>query len=140
MKKIRVVILALLLMTPSLFGGFLLAQDPPSSEMPEETKVILCNTKLVDGQFTDPCNFEHFVELGRRIINLAIYLAIPLAALSFAWAGFTILTAGGNMGQRDKGKKIFTKVAIGLFWVLAAWLVINTILSALLKDGYSPLS
>jgi hypothetical protein len=136
--KIRILILSLLMIAPSIFGGVLLAQDDSSSGMPEETDLIICNKELgTDGKFTNPCDFNDFVDLGKRVINFMIYLAVPLAALTFAYSGFTILTAGGNTGQRDKGKKMFGKVAMGLFWILAAWLIINTILNALLKDGYS---
>lgn len=104
-----------------------------------ESNLIFCNTGTpnAQGEFSDPCGWREFVNLGQRFINYLILLIIPLATVTFAWAGFTILTAGGNAGQVQKGKEMFSKVAIGIAWALAAWLVINTILNALVGDGYS---
>lgn len=104
-----------------------------------ESNLIFCNTGTpnAQGEFSDPCGWKEFVSLAQRFINYLILLIIPLATVTFAWAGFTILTAGGNAGQVQKGKEMFTKVAIGVAWTLAAWLVINTILNALVGDGYS---
>lgn len=104
-----------------------------------ESNLIFCNTGTpnAQGEFSDPCGWREFVSLGQRFINYLILLIIPLATVTFAWAGFTILTAGGNAGQVQKGKEMFSKVAIGIAWALAAWLVINTILNALVGDGYS---
>ena len=111
---------------------FALAQD-----LPENTNLILCNTELVNGKFTDPCTFTHFIQLAQNLINFIVYLAIPISAIVFAWAGWTILSAGDNAGQRQKAKDMFSKVVIGLFFILAAWLIIRTILAALVGDDYS---
>ncbi len=104
-----------------------------------ESGLVFCNTGTpnAQGEFAKPCGWQEFVSLGQRFINYLILLIIPLATVTFAWAGFTILTAGGNAGKVEEGKKMFTKVAIGIAWALAAWLVINTILNVLVGNGYS---
>lgn len=104
-----------------------------------DNDLVFCNTGTpnAQGEFDKPCGWREFVDLGQRFINFLIILIIPLATVTFAYAGFTILTAGGNAGQVQKGKEMFTKVATGIAWALAAWLIINTILNALVGDGYS---
>ncbi len=97
--------------------------------------LIVCDD--APGSALGPCSYNKLIELAQNFINFLILIAIPLAALSFAWAGFLIMTAGGNQGQRDRGKDVFVKVAKGLIFMLAAWLIVDLILSALLDDGYS---
>ena len=53
----------------------------------------------------------------------------------FAYAGFLLVTAGGEAaGARTKAKSIFTNAVIGLLLAVAAFLIVRTILSIL---GYS---
>jgi hypothetical protein len=84
------------------------------------------------GSGEQACNFNYFIQLIGAVIHfLVFYLAVPLAAISFAIAGVMILTAGGNEGQVAKAKEIFWNVLIGLVVALAAWLVVNAIIVAL---------
>lgn len=99
---------------------------------PSNATLIVCGDKEVNGVVQNQCGWADLVQLAIHIINFCMYLVVPLAALSFAYAGFLILSAGGDSGKVKKGKDIFTKVAIGIFWVIAGWLVIHTILIALL--------
>lgn len=122
--------LALFVLTPLLTPAVSFAQS--------NTDLIICNKeKPVNGQFTDPCTFAHFIQLAQNFINFIVYLAIPIAGVVVAWAGWTILSAGDNAGQRQKAKDMLSKVVIGLCFILAAWLIIKTILVALVGDDYS---
>ena len=47
----------------------------------------------------------------------------------FAYAGFELVTSGGETSKREKAKKIFTNVAFGLAIAVAAFLIVQTILS-----------
>ena len=106
-----------------------------------ETNLVFCNTGKPDasGNFSTNCGFPELIDLAQRFINfLILKIAIPVAAVSFSYAGYLILTAAGNSGQVAKGKEVFVKVGIGLMWMLAAWLVVDLILTALLSNsGYS---
>ena len=64
-----------------------------------------------------------------------VFIAVPLAAIAFAWAGFLYLSARGNPGQISKAHGIFLNVAIGLGIVLIAWLAVDQILKALATTG-----
>lgn len=82
------------------------------------------------------CGFEHLIQLLRNIMNWLIIMSVPLAALSFAYAGWLYISAGGNSGQVSKAHGIFTNVAIGFSIVLAAWLIVYAVAKALLKDSF----
>jgi len=93
------------------------------------------NGKDREGQIKNPCGFVDAIELIKKIINfILIDLALPFAAIMFAYAGFLLVTSGGETSKREKAKKIFTDVAIGLVIVAAAFLIVKTILSIV---GYS---
>ncbi len=74
----------------------------------------------------DQCTFADLMALGRNIVNFLILLSIPLAAIAFAYSGFLLLTAGGDVGKRGKAKEIFVKVLWGFIFVISAWLIVYT--------------
>ncbi|KKW38780.1 MAG: hypothetical protein UY88_C0001G0006 [Parcubacteria group bacterium GW2011_GWA1_54_88] len=82
-----------------------------------QTQLIPCG-----GSEQNPCTFKDLAVLAQNVIKfLAFYIATPLATLAIMYAGFK--------------KKILWNVLIGFFWVLAAWLVIDTLLDVLLKSN-----
>lgn len=83
------------------------------------------------------CDFENLVELAQNLMNFMIVISIPLAAISFSWAGFLMMTAGGSEEKIKKAHSIFWKVGVGFLVVLSAWLIVYLITSTLLKEGYS---
>ena len=90
------------------------------------------------GTTTNPgdCNFNALIKLVNNVVNFILFrLAVPIAAIMFAYAGFELLTAGGDTAKLKKAKTIFTNVAIGLVIAAAAWLIVHTILSILGYNG-----
>ncbi len=77
------------------------------------------------------CGVCDFATLAQNILNTAIFLAIFLCAVLFAWAGFKYLTAGGDSGQAGAARKIFLQVAVGLIIILGGWLLIDTLMYTL---------
>ena len=86
---------------------------------------------------TGEWGWPELVSLAQHLINFLIVLALPLAALAFAYAGFLYITAAGSEERVKKAHGIFLKVGIGLFLVLGAWLIVYFITSTLLKSGYN---
>ena len=81
------------------------------------------------------CDFNMLLTLINKVINFILFsLAVPIAAIMFAYAGILLLFSGGSTTQKDKAKKIFGGVALGLVIAAAAWLIVHVILSIL---GYS---
>jgi len=91
-----------------------------------------------EGGKTDQCDLLDFVELTRRVINFLIALAIPIFAIGAAYAGWLLLTSGGNPSERDHAKDVLYKMVMGFVLMLSAWLIVYAITKPLLKDqGYS---
>ena len=70
--------------------------------------------------------------LAQNILNDGIFISVFLCAALFAWAGWKLMTAGGNIGEIKKAKSVFSSVFIGLIIILAAWLIVDTLMSTLL--------
>jgi len=91
---------------------------PPSNS---DTGLVPC---------VNDCDFYDIFKLINKVVNfIFVYLVVPVAAIMFAYAGFELITSGGETSKREKAKKIFTNVAIGLIVAAAAFLIIQTILS-----------
>lgn len=102
------------------------AQDPSSPGL------VPC-----DGSVARPCDFNAFMTLVNTVIKFILFnLAVPIAAIMFAYAGFLLVTAGGEAASaRTKAKDIFTNAALGLILAAAAWLIIRTLLAILGYQG-----
>lgn len=102
----------------------------PGMALAQASPIVPC-----DGVNTK-CGFDEFIILLKNIVNFAIlYLATPLAAVSFAIAGIMMFTSGGNETQLAKAKAIFKYVLIGLVIALAAWLIVHAIFAALASSN-----
>jgi len=86
---------------------------------------------------TENCEFKDFLILISDVVKFILFnLAVPIAAIMFFYAGFLMVTAGGeSAGARTKAKNIFTNTIIGLALAAGAWIIIHTILSILGYNG-----
>lgn len=83
-----------------------------------------------------PCDFNALMTLFNRVINFIFYISIPLAAISFSWAGYLYLSAAGNTSQIEKAHGIFKTVLIGFIFIISAWLIVYTITHTLLSEEF----
>ena len=90
-----------------------------------------------DNSTANPCNFTALLTMVNTIIHFILFgMVIPIAAIMFAYAGFLMVTAGGEAAHaRTKAKEIFTNAVIGLIIAAACWLIVATILHILGYDG-----
>ncbi len=79
------------------------------------------------------CGEHQLLELGIKVIQFMIDIALVLAVLFFLWGGFLLLTSGGSPNQIERGKKAITGAVIGLVIVLTSVVVINTVLQFIVK-------
>ncbi len=94
--------------------------------------LVPCGGYTEEGAAELPCNFGFFMAMLNGIISFLLFkLAMPLAALMFAYAGILYITSGVKPEQREQAKKILTNVIWGLIIALAAWLIVHTILTSL---------
>lgn len=94
--------------------------------------LIVCGTEALGD-----CTFSSLITLAQNLINNLIVLSTFLATAAFAYAGFILLTSGGNESAKTKAKEVFRKVLIGYLWILGAWLLVYTITSVLLNPEFS---
>jgi len=87
--------------------------------------------------YTKECGFTDVMNLINNVIEFVLfYLAIPICAIMFFYAGLLMITAGEEAASsRTKANHIFTNAAIGLVIAFAAWLIIKTIFSIVEYDG-----
>ncbi len=82
------------------------------------------------------CDFNTLMALVNMLINFVLYyMAIPIAAIMFVYAGFELVSSGGSTEKRGIAQKVFTNAVIGLIIAAAAWLIVKTLLSILGYNG-----
>lgn len=106
------------------FPALLVAQ---SQGLP--SRIVPCNG--VD------CTLCDLATLAQNLINTGIFMAVFASAMLFSFAGFLYLT-NAALGAKDRARKIFTNVPIGLAIMLAAWLVIDTLMKSVLGGSFGP--
>jgi len=83
-----------------------------------------------------PCTLCHLFVLFKRIVDfLTINIVFPLAILMIVVGGVMFLTAGGDPGRIGNAKKILTATVIGLAIILAAWLIVDTVIMFLVPSS-----
>lgn len=93
-----------------------------------------CSKDSVTGQCV--WGFKELMTLINRVIKFILFvLVIPISAVMFAYAGFKMITSGGNTEARGTAKKVFTNTVLGLAAAAGAWIIIRTILLILGYDG-----
>lgn len=82
------------------------------------------------------CNICYFGQLIQNIINFLIIISIPLSAALFAWAGIMLFTSTYKPTGIAKAKGIFRNVVIGLVIALSGYLIVQTLLNALMNQAF----
>ncbi len=83
-----------------------------------------------------PCDFNSFMKLIDNIMKFILFsLAVPIAALMFAYAGFKLVTSGGSAEAKTRAKTIFFHAVLGIVIAAGAWLIVKTILDILGYQG-----
>lgn len=82
------------------------------------------------------CDFNSLMTLINRVMNFIVYLSIPLAAISISYAGYLYISAYGDTGKIQDAHKMFGKIIWGFVFVLAGWLIVYSIMSALLGPNF----
>lgn len=84
------------------------------------------------------CSWPELLILSNEVMKFCVYLAFTFGVISIAYAGWLMLTSGGNSSQISKAKGIFGKVIIGIIITICAYLFVQMLLKLLgLPDGYS---
>ncbi|OGI67861.1 hypothetical protein A2738_03200 [Candidatus Nomurabacteria bacterium RIFCSPHIGHO2_01_FULL_42_15] len=138
------VIVFMMLVAPVFsFAQTAIDTDKPDRSFAEGKSLVPCgndrtpivkdaNGKETGGDIVNPCSFKDAMTLINTVIRfIFIYLAVPIAAIMFFYAGFKMVTSGGSTEARGTAKKVFTNAVLGLVIAAGAWLIIRTLLSIL---------
>ena len=111
--------------------------------LPDASQAQGLTAGLCDGETCSAC---HFAELANRGIQWLIGIVMLLFAVLAVWAGFGLVTSGGNPSALSEAKSRFTNAFIGLLIVLSAWLIVDTLMRGITNGtngqitGYGPWS
>jgi hypothetical protein len=119
-------ILTVLLLAPLAVGPFFGLTDSSV----QAAGLVPCG-----GTGEPTCNTCHVVALADNVIGFLVQMLSVLAVIVMVYAGFKMVTSGGDEGAWSEGKKAFTNVVIGIIIVLAAWLIVDTLLKGLTGTG-----
>jgi hypothetical protein len=75
------------------------------------------------------CGYCDLVVLAQNIVEFLVLFGIMVATLSIVYAGFLYVTALSSAAQVTKAHNVFRVAIVGLIVVLAAWLIINLLLT-----------
>ena len=93
------------------------------------TRIVQCGSA-----YQPACGLCDIATLAQNVLNTGIFIAVFLSAILFAWAGWKYVTAGGG-GDVSAAREIFTNVLVGLVIILAAWLIVDTIMRTLVNEN-----
>ncbi|GEM_PF-1609643 len=101
--------------------------------------IVPCRGVVLQGETTTDqrpaCDFNSLIKLINNLIDVAIYLLVPILALTMAYAGFMYLSAAGNSSKAAEARRIFRYTLWGLVWFFGAWLIVKTLATALLDEA-----
>lgn len=101
---------------------------------------------LVPGCEGASCSACDLVSLGNNVLGWLIGVLMVVFALMLVWAGLGLVMSGGNPEAKKSAKSKLTNSLIGLVIVLASFLIVDTLMRALLSgeegeiSGYGPWS
>ncbi len=99
-------------------------------------RIVPCSGAVAsDGQ--PACTVCHIAELAQNLLNSAIFLAVFMSAILFAYAGWLYLTNEALHAQNE-ARGLFRDVILGLIVILGAWLVIDTLMKTVSGGQYFP--
>lgn len=81
------------------------------------------------------CTFDDLIMATMNLVNKIIPIALGFSVVVIAYAGFQYMASGTNSGARTKANRALQYVAIGIFFMLAAWLIANMIANALIDPN-----
>ena len=135
MKNLYISILSFtILSTVLVLPIFAIAQTPANNPNPNGDLIPCGNDYNGDHIVSGPneeCGFIGLIQLINNVIKWLIKISTLIATGVFMYAGFLLLTSGGNPGAMTKARSMLTKVVIGYAVILLAWVLVYTIVNAL---------
>jgi Type IV secretion system pilin len=110
-----------------------LALDPPQSD--NINGLVECgkiDPNAAPGTTSNECGFNDLISLVGRVVRFTIFnIVIPLVTLVIFYYGIMIVISGDKPAKLTELKKSLWKVGVGLFFMLTAWLIVESIVGVL---------
>lgn len=81
------------------------------------------------------CDWNALINMVNNLVTWLVMFLSIIAVIVMVIAGFRMVTSGGDVSAWTSAKQMFTNVVIGIIIVLAAWLIIDTLLATLTGGG-----
>jgi len=99
----------------------------PVTSLAQDTGLIPCG-------YGEACNTGHVAQFANTLISYLISILSVLAVIVLVITGFQMVVSAGNSDQWGVLTKRLTNIVIGIVLILAAWLIVDTIMKALTGD------
>lgn len=88
--------------------------------------------ECINGTVYGNCSFGDLVIATQRITKWLVFFTLQFSVVVIIYAGFNYLISGDKPAKRAEANRMLSMVAIGIFFVMAAWLIVNLISTTLL--------
>lgn len=110
--------------------GILVAPAVVKAWVPGKSIVPACENNI--------CNFDDLITLIDNLLDVFIWLTIPISTILFALIGWTFIVESDKASARSEAKRKLMTLMKGVFLVLGSWLIVKVILSGLgANDTYN---
>ena len=97
----------------------------------DQNSIVPCHNK--------ECTLKDFFSLLGRFVDFIFKIGLPLAVLGIGVSGVMLIVGSASEKTHGMAKEAFWASIWGLVIILAAWLIINTILLKLGAKGFTNL-
>ncbi len=98
-----------------------------------------CDNPATPNDETEPCSVCHLIVLGHNIVEYVVFISVFIAFAVIVFAGVMYVVSAGNQGMITSAKAALKAALFGMAFVLAAWVIVNTIITVFLKPKQSAL-
>ena len=135
-KKVSIIGLFFIFILPVFTHAQGKVDIPPEPEKVNTGITYDCANEHRDTKYGE-CTFEDVILAVQKVLGWARNIALFFSVIVLVIAGFRYMVSGDNPGERTKANKMFVSVIKGIFFVMAAWLIVTLITNALLAPGVS---
>ena len=83
--------------------------------------------QITFARLQNPISYNNIPDVIRQLITIVFIIGVPLVALAIIYAGFLLVTAGGDQNKLTKGKQALLAAVLGGAILLGAWVIAEAI-------------
>ena len=99
---------------------------PSEQKAPDSAIITVCVTGA-----PGECTFDEVIAALQKLLKWGRNFALMFSVIVLAYAGFKYMISGDFPAERAVANKMLRSVAIGIVFILSAWLIVDLILKAL---------